>query len=237
MIRIAICNIDKEKRSILSEYCQRYLEKRCLKYCIFEYESGRDIFENKIPDIMITGIELEQMDAILVKDILAQLKEDTRIIFVSNQIMGIRDAFGKNVYGYINDPPYYEEFCEKFKTVLEDCEDVNRYFFCKQSKDIVRVYAKDILYIEAYGRYSKVYVRNEQTYKLSDKSMGDWLDEIDQTEFASCHRRYIVNLFHVISTKMDVELINGQRLPLGAKHEVLFRNRYQEYVWRKINKC
>lgn len=233
MIRIAICDTSEYDRKLIMDFCNTYLANMFIRYQVQEYASGEALLAETFPDVLFLDTEIKNIDGILIKEILYKMRADTRIVFVSNELEKMSKAFGKNVYAFLPKPLRYVEFQRNMLSIIRDILEQKNIIFCKNQKVIEKIYLQDVLYIKAYGRYTKIFVNGEKSYKLSDKSFGEWYLDTEYTEFVSCHRSYLVNLFYIKTVKKEIELVNGEHIPIGEKKKEEFYNSYREYISRK----
>ncbi len=232
MLKIAICDREERDRKLILEYCINFLENKNTNYQIREYASGESFLAEDFPDVLFLNTEMEPIDGLLIKEILYKLHADTKIVFVSDQLEQMRYAFGKNVYGFILKPLSYTVFTEYMIELVYDIDYGKRVMYCKNHHKVERIYMRDVVYIKAYGRYTKVFLRGEEDYRLSDYSFSEWYLELENQEFLCCHRSYLVNLFYIKKIGKDIELCDGQRLPIGEKKQVEFWRSYESYMRR-----
>lgn len=69
-----------------------------------EYERGEDLLENLNADILLLDIKMDGLDGIEIKNILQHQKSRTGILFLSNYLEAIPEAFGRQVYGFLKKP-------------------------------------------------------------------------------------------------------------------------------------
>jgi two-component system response regulator LytT len=100
-----------------------------------------------------------------------------------------------------------------------------KYLAVRRRNTLRLVDIQDILYIKGAGMYSELHLRNGRV-ELHDKSLQRLLDVLPAA-FQRVHKSYIVRLTdvrHLLShgsSKYEVELVSGVRLPVG-------RERYKE---------
>ncbi len=68
---------------------------------------------------------------------------------------------------------------------------------------------------------------------FSDKSLGEWEQEIKNQDFERIHKSYIVNLRYVITIGNTVVPKNGISVPLARRLKKEFEARYKEYLMRE----
>ncbi len=91
---------------------------------INEGHDGKSVFEyeGKI-DILILDIDMPEMDGIRVKDELHYTRNNCSIIYVTNHAERMREAFGKQVHGFVNKMELESELPVMLKQLLEDYSD------------------------------------------------------------------------------------------------------------------
>lgn len=230
MIKIAICDTSANHRKLISDFCDMYLENKILKYQVQEYASGESLLAEDFPDVLFLDTTLKNIDGILIKELLYRMRADTRIVFVSDEKEKMLDAFGKNVYAFLPKSIEYLEFRKNMWLIMRDVFEQRNRVFCKNQNGMEPIYLQDIVYIKAYGRYTKIFICGEKNYRLSDKSFGEWYINAENTHFAICHRSYLVNLFYIKKVEKEVELINGEHIPIGEKKRKEFYDSYQMYI-------
>ena len=234
MVKIAICDDDKQAREILVAYCNDYLSTKYMKYQILEYASGEELLQDDYPDILLLDIEMKRINGILVKEILEKMEAETRILFITNHLENMPEAFGRGVFGFLHKPVNYSDFCKSFTSLYEDVLNKSCYIFIGNSLYSEKIYVKDIVYIQAYDKYAKIYIRGRADYKFSNRCLGEWGRELECLNFVRCHRSFVVNFAYIAGIKKDIELDCKKHIPVSRKLKRQIKERYKAYVWEKI---
>ncbi len=150
MLQIAICDTIEYNRKRISLFCEKFFADKFINYEIQEYASGESLLLQDFPDVLFLEIEMKQIDGILVKEILHKLNAATKIVYVSNKLEKIQEAFGKNVYAFLEKTVEYEIFSNYMKVLLRDIETERDRIFCKQHNEIQKIFYRDIMYIQAH---------------------------------------------------------------------------------------
>lgn len=235
MITIAICDSKEQDRKHVAGFCEDYLKNKIASYEIKEYASGESLLAEVFPDVLFLNTNIKRIDGILVKDILYKLQAETKIIFISREQKRMADAFGRNVYGFLKKPIQQGALSERLQNMINDIIDEENSMFCKRQKEVRKVLFRDIVCIKAYGRYTKLFVRGEEEYQLSDKSFCDWYLEMEEREFICCHRSYLVNLYYIEDIDVEISLINGMRIPIARDRRNEFFESYRRYIRSRKN--
>jgi len=232
MLNIAICDNEKSNRKQILGFCERFFNDKYIDYVIREYTSGESLLVEDFPDVLFLGLEMGLIDGLLVKDIFYKLRIETKIVFVSDRIDKMQYAFGKNVYGFLQNPFSYREFHVFMGRMVSDTLEQKEMVYCKNKHKIEKIYIREISYIKAYGRYTKLFLHAKQEYRLSDCSFGEWYLEMEDREFLCCHRGYLVNLFYIKNVGKDIELLDEIRIPIGERMREEFSRGYEVYMRR-----
>lgn len=235
MIRIAICDSMEQDRKYVTDFCKDYFKDKIIEYEIREYASGESLMVEIFPDVLFLDTRIQHIDGILIKEVLSKLRAETKIIFISREHERMINAFGKNVYGFMEKPIQRNMFGEKLETIVNDILDEKSSVFCKQANEIKRILFRDIVCIKAYGRYTKIYVRGEDAYHVSDKCFGDWYLEMENRGFLCCHRSYLVNLCYIKRIQEEIELVNGMKVPIARDRRREVLELHKRHVRRSEN--
>lgn len=100
-IRIGICDDSDHDRHYLKSIIKNYFKGREIEPEIVEYGSGEEFFRKPDVEILFLDIEMNALDGIMVKNELQKLQAETRIVFTTSHNDLMRDAFGKQVFGFL----------------------------------------------------------------------------------------------------------------------------------------
>lgn len=232
MLKIAICDQDKNCRSQILGFCERFFDNKYIEYELKEYVSGKSLLVEDFPDILFLSVEVEPIDGLLIKEILYKMRADTRIVFLSNHLDKMSLAFGKNVYAFLLKPILYKQFNEYMALMINDAVEQSETVYCKHKHKIEKFFMREVKYIKSYGKYTKIFIHGKKEYRISDYSFGEWYLEMENKEFVCCHRGYLVNIFYIKSVGKDIELIDEVRIPIGEKKKEEFFEAYNNYIGR-----
>lgn len=232
-MKIAICDDDKNAREVLKTCCGRFAAEFQIDCQVAEYASGEELLRDSSSDVLLLDVEMPGMNGIAVKNFLQNQRAMTRILFVSSHEEAITEAFGREVYGFLYKPVTYELFREKMQFLLEDLKEQDSFVTVETKKIIQKIFVRDIVYIKADGKYTKIYLQDKENYIFSDVSLQKWRERLGQLGFGLCQRSYLVNFYYVDKVEKEIFLQNGKRLPLSRRMEKEFVMEYKEYVWRK----
>jgi len=91
----------------------------------------------------------------------------------------------------------------------------------KTAKDTINVQITDVIYIESYGNYLKVYLMGRQMPVVVYGALSAIANDLD-ANFIRVHKSFIINIVHTQNTAgQEVRLSNGSIVPVGRKYRIL----------------
>jgi DNA-binding LytR/AlgR family response regulator len=225
MIKVAVCDSEILFRKNINSCCHKYLQEKKIEHEILEYESGEELLMASFPDVLLMDVKLKGISGILVKEILWRKCADTRIIFISESKRLMPEAYGKNVFGFLIKPLKYMSFCERMDIILDDIRLKPQGIYCKTDGVIEHILYKDIVYVMAGGRYTKICLAGEKTHKHCEIGIRRWEKVCSESGLLRCHQSYLVNPAFVIRVGSSLTqdagelcLIDEIRIPISKKY-------------------
>jgi len=156
-----------------------------------------------------------------------------RIIFISGFDRFALEGYNVNALGYLLKPPAYEDFFKaayKAKTYFEglikhpenNTYNETDFIFLRVEHDLVRVYLKDILYIEGFKDYIKVYTLGGGMIKAL-ATMKSIEEKLPPSSFMRIHRSFIVSLDKIESIHNSTIKIGKTIIPVTAQFKADFK--------------
>ncbi len=230
MVKIALCDDEEIFLDKMAGYCERYFTDKEIEYEVTEYPDGSELLAAEEEyDIVFLDVEMPGMNGIEIKKYMEGRQSGARIVFISGYPEAMPDAFGDNVSGFLVKPVPYEKLCRKLDELLVKINRDRCFIMCSSGGEQVKIFVKDIMYIEAEGRYTKVHMACNGVIKLVSKSISDYEKE-NCEDLVRCHKSYIVNLSYVRKVKTEVKLKNGVELPLGRTARDSVRDEFERYI-------
>lgn len=230
MIKIGICDDEKMCREKLRMVVEEYFQNKEVEYQIKEYESGKEFIEqSEQVDVLLLDIAMEEVDGIQVKNWLQQ-NANIYILFVTSYIEGMPEAFGKNVYGFLEKPVQEEKFSKYMNAMVEDMLDKEKILLECVNKEVA-VNIQDILCFQAEKKYS--YVKMIESELFCDSGLKVLEEKLVSKLFFRCHKSYLVNLRNIMKIEEDVCMINGEKIPVARSKKQELKEAFRNYVIRK----
>jgi two-component system LytT family response regulator len=237
-MKIVVIDDEPLARSIVLEYLQEHKGLEVVAECNDGFQGVKAINQHK-PDLIFLDIQMPKINGF---EMLELLDSTPDVIFTTAFDEYAIKAFETTAIDYLLKPFSKERFdlaLEKWKAkravsatnnssekniqaLLENSSkqpDEKNRIVVKNGTDIRIVPVADIMYIEAYDDYVKIFTKD--TYYLKKKTMNYYESVLDPAHFFRTHRSFIINLQQL--TRIEplekntyvVLLKNGRKIPLS----------------------
>ena len=234
MKKIVIIDDEPLARSLVIEFLQEHHEIEVVAECNNGYEGVKAIMQFK-PDLIFLDIQMPKISGF---EMLELLDEVPPVIFATAFDEYAIKAFEANALDYLLKPFSKERFnvaIEKWKnstktnpqdsklqklikSTVNKPEDAQR-IVVKNNTEISIIPVDEIVYIEAYDDYVKIFTKDK--YYLKKKTMNHYESVLQESMFFRTHRSYIINLQQL--TRIEpleknsyiVLLKSGKKVPLS----------------------
>lgn len=166
----------------------------------FIHEQPVDLVFLDIQMADITGIELARMIAARPNE------KPIQVIFTTAFEKYALEGYKLDVLDYLLKPFVYEDFYRAANKALKQVRIVNdslnsnqknkeeNYIYLNIQHQKVRVNTKDILYIEGFKDYAKIFVKNSDKPLMSIVTLKSLEEQLPEREFMRIHKSYIISL-------------------------------------------
>ncbi len=233
MNKVVIIDDEPLARSIVVEYLQQHPSIEIAAECNDGFQGVKAIMQHK-PDLIFLDIQMPKINGF---EMLELLDSTPSVIFTTAFDEFAIKAFEANAIDYLLKPFSKERFDlaiqkwnekkntsskKSIQSLLENTTkqpDERNRIVVKNGSDIRIVPMADVMYIEAYDDYVKIFTKD--TYYLKKKTMNYYEQVLDSSQFFRTHRSFIINLQEL--TKIEplekntyvVLLKNGKKIPLS----------------------
>lgn len=191
-----------------------------------------DFLSNEEAELIFVDIQMPDLSGI---EFTRTLETDHKIVFTTAYEKYALEGFKLNAVDYLLKPFSYEEFlkaagkahkmAELEASALPSVEANNQFLFLKSEYKIRRINFNDILYIEGFKDYIKVYTSGEDKPVLSLNSIKSLEQKLPE-KFMRVHRSFLVNLD-------KIETIDRSRIVFGKAYIPVsdqYKAKFQEYL-------
>ncbi len=223
MKKVIIVDDEKAGRQLIREYLDDYPEMVLLGEANNGVDAVKEINKFK-PDIVFLDI---QMPGLTGFEVLTHLEEIPQIIFSTAYDKYALQAFEVHAVDYLLKPYTKERFAIALQRLESGNEQVASLtnslimerpsyperVLVQYNKKLITVAVEDILWVEAYGDYSKLHV-GQEVY-LSNYGISTLEEKLDPNLFVRVHRSSLINLNGVkeldkYGKSYDVTMLNGE---------------------------
>lgn len=239
--RCLIVDDEALARRLLADYVSKIPALELAGTCSNALEA-QEVLQHQSVDILFLDIQMPDLTGI---HLLQSLRQQPVTIFTTAYAEYALKGYELSVMDYLLKPISFERFFQAVTRALDylayqkegpgktetapdlPAEQVSSkdYIFIKSDFRINKVLFSDILFIEAYGEYVRIYTTKERIMPLL--SLGKIDEMLPHPPFMRVHRSYIINLDHLHS-------IQGNTLYLGDR-EVPLSKSYREEFMKRIN--
>ncbi|RRB00082.1 LytR/AlgR family response regulator transcription factor [Larkinella rosea] len=198
---------------------------------IRSYTNAVDAFtflQSKTVDLLFLDIELPQISGL---ELLKSLKNRPPVIMTTAYRDYAVDAYDLDVVDYLLKPVTFERFLRSISKVYQGSQstsveaaanpltnDFDRaYIFLREDREMVKVYLKDILYIESLRDYVRVKTHDRQIITYQKISYLE--QKLPENKFIRIHRSFLVAIEKVTGFTPLTVLIGEKTLPLGRNYK------------------
>lgn len=209
------CIIDDEPiaHRIIEGYCANlsYLQKIGNCYNAFE---AMTLMNTHAPDLIFLDINMPELSGF---DLLKTMNQAPKVIVTSAYKEYALEGYELNVADYLLKPFSLQRFLQAMNKVtdtqlpptIRTGEKVKDSFFIKGDKKLHQVRFNQILFIEASGNYTKIFLSDEMI--LTHEKISALEELLPTREFIRVHKSFIVGI-------NKIKLIEGNRISLGEHY-------------------
>ncbi len=216
LIKIAICEDEKEQQELLKSYIDQIFDGLSVKYELEIYNLGEELLDSysKDIDILLLDIQMGQINGMDTARKIRELDDKVEIIFITSLIEYVLEGYEVRAYRYLIKPIKYDDLKNNVINCIKEIDIKNKYIIIKENGNRIKLDINEITYIEVQKEDITIHTLN-QIYKIKG-TMNNIEKEINCIRFFRCHKSYLVNLEHVKSIKQYVAILeNSEEVPIS----------------------
>ncbi|MEM9824592.1 MAG: LytTR family DNA-binding domain-containing protein [Bacteroidota bacterium] len=226
------CIIDDEPiaHRIIEAYCKNlaYLQKVGNCYDAFE---AMQLLNQQSVELIFLDINMPKLSGF---DLLKTMQQLPKVIVTSAYQEFALEGYELNVSDYLLKPFSFERFLKAMNKVVDQpkvdlrppSEHPPNRFFLKGDKKLHQIHTDDILFIEAYGNYTKVFLREEMI--VSHEKISTMEELLPASHFMRVHKSFII-------APHKIKSIEGNRIKIG-EHFVPIGQTYKHQLKQLLRK-
>ena len=227
-MKVLIVDDEPLAQEILVSYVGKFPEIQLIATCNNAIKA-KEIINNEAVDLILLDIQMPKISGI---EFLKTLENPPMIILTTAFSDYALDAYALNVIDYLLKPISFERFAKAIKKALQQlAQETNTtvsadFIFVKADKKLIKVFFKDLRYIEGLKVYVILHVDNKRIVTL--QTMKSLETKLPSSIFMRIHRSYIINIG-------NIDILEGNSIHIGNKMIPIGKN-YKEMLLQIINK-
>ena len=180
-------------------------------------------------DLIFCDIQMPSMTGI---NLVKSLQQKTMVIFTTAFSEYAAVSYELNAIDYLLKPINQKRFKQSITKALEYFDYINKkdqsaekYIFIRADFSLVKIPLTDILYIEGFADYLKIYIKDRKTI-MARMPMKDMMDKLPSADFIRVHRSFILPFSKIEAVRGTTISIGDKEFPIGRTYTDEFFNRY-----------
>lgn len=214
-------------REVLESYVERIDGLELVASCDNAVKAF-DILKKESVELIFLDIQMPKLNGI---DFLKVLNPLPKVIFTTAYREYAIESYELNVIDYLLKPISFQRFLmavskamdgslkesTEEKPVSDELRSDSPYIFLKADRKMVKVYLKDILYIESLKDYVRIKMAHKDVISLQKISFLE--QKLPEDCFLRIHRSFIVPIKKIEAFSNNVIEIDGTELPIGRNYK------------------
>lgn len=239
--KVLIVDDEEPARALLVNYVQKVSELEVVQAVSNALDAKR-VLNNHDIDILLTDIQMDDLTGI---DLVRMLKNPPTTIFTTAYSEYALESYDLDVIDYLVKPISFQRFCQaidkatdlihykKNGAKLDGADKAaspsvqNRdYFFVKTNRKIVKVAYTNLLFVQSFGAYIKLYTKDKVIMAL--QTISSMEDMLPTSDFVKIHRSSIININHIKEIQDNQVIIDQHRLTISRRMRDSFSTLIQQ---------
>lgn len=215
-------------RDLMRSHIEKLENFEIVAECADAMKALQQIRTNSI-DLMFMDIQMPQITGI---EFLKTLKNPPKVIITTAYREYAVEGFELDVVDFLLKPITFERFLKAvnkyYQVNTEDSQQKSSvvslqngqdepFIYVKDSKKVIKVPLKEILYLEGLSEYVQIFTSDKKI--VTKTSMTNMAEKLPDQDFMRIHKSYIVSLSKIHAfTSSSIE-IPGKALPIGRSYK------------------
>lgn len=239
--KVLIVDDEEPARDLLKIYAQKIAELEVVEV-VNNALAAKKILQTQAVDILLTDIQMDDLTGI---DLVRMLKNPPVTIFTTAYSEYALEGYELDVIDYLVKPISFQRFCKAIDKATEliqykereeplnkvsqeviNTPATNEYFFVKTNRKIVKVAYEDLLFVQSFGEYVKLYTKDDVLLALQTTTFME--EMLPSTDFIRIHRSNIININHIKEIDANQVVIEQHRLTISKRMKDAFMKLIQQ---------
>jgi len=224
MIDYIIIDDEPIAHRIIEGYCKNLTHLNKKRNCFNVFEAI-EFLNNASVDLIFLDINMPKLTGF---QFLKSLDNPPKVIVTSAYKEFALEGYELNISDYLLKPFSFERFLkainktinspkQQINNTIKEAETTHFSFFAKGNKKYHQVQSEHILYIEAYGNYTKIILPDQNI--LSHEKISNYEELLPRDRFMRVHKSYIVAIHKMNSVEGNKITIDSHIIPIGQTYK------------------
>jgi DNA-binding LytR/AlgR family response regulator len=224
MLKYIIVDDEPLAHEIIEEFCSMLPHVQLEKNCYNAMEAMQFLNENTV-DFMFLDINMPKLRGL---DFLKTLSKPPKTIITTAYKEHALEGFELNVVDYILKPFSFDRLVKAVNkitdtqttktTVKQVSNETTTRLFVKGDKKQHQIDLNDLLYIEAYGNYTKLYIKDEMI--VSHEKISYYESILSDDDFLRVHKSFLIAIDKIKLIEGNSIHITTHKIPIGQTYKI-----------------
>ena len=224
MLKYIIVDDEPLAHEIIEEFCSMLPHVQLEKNCYNAMEAMQFLNENTV-DFMFLDINMPKLRGL---DFLKTLSKPPKTIITTAYKEHALEGFELNVVDYILKPFSFDRLVKAVNkitdtqvtktTVKQVSNETTTRLFVKGDKKQNQIDLNDLLYIEAYGNYTKLYIKDEMI--VSHEKISYYESILSDDDFLRVHKSFLIAIDKIKLIEGNRIHITTHKIPIGQTYKI-----------------
>ena len=233
MIKIGICDDDKNFRTLLAEAIRREDSESF----IYEYSTCETLIQDEENDLdlLFLDIQLPGISGNKASEIMKKKNKDLILVFVSGIYLPTPESFCVQPYRYLLKQSNPSEIQRELGTILAYTKEHKgkKYFIVEDDGMYQKIDIDEILYFSIIRRGCEIHILQNGTGKIlrTRKRIQEIEEELKREYFCRIHKSFLVNPRYITEVKKsEIKMDNNEILSVSKARRKTFEDMFAEYL-------
>lgn len=236
MIKYIIVDDEPLAHELIEGFCDILPHLQLEQHCYDAMEAMQFLNNNRV-DLMFLDLNMPKLSGF---DFLRTLSNPPKVIVTTAYKEFALDGYELDIADYLLKPFSFERLLKAVNKAIGDnaqsssnsannetlnsSQAANQRFFVKGDKKYHQVNSADILFIEAYGNYTKLYLLEEMI--ISHEKISYYEATLNDQNFMRVHKSFIVALDKIKLIEGNRIFIKDHQVPIGQTYKNMVSKLY-----------
>jgi DNA-binding LytR/AlgR family response regulator len=228
-IQCLIVDDEPPARELMASYIEKMDDLEIRGQCSNALEAFAFLQRNPV-NILFLDIQMPRMNGL---ELIKSLQQRPRIILTTAYREFAVEGFELDVLDYLVKPISFERFLKSISkyhqynilnhpAASENSEEPfeKAYMYFKVNKDLVKIFLKEIIYIESIKDYVKIVTPGRSI--ITYQRIGFMEEKLPENKFVRIHKSYIIAVDKIVSYNNEEVNVQSFSLPIGRNYKQQF---------------